>query len=188
MVSPLWLYTGLIALVGLERLFELRLSARNAQWAFARGGREAGREHYPVMAAFHASFLAACVAEPWLLDRPFVPALGFAALTVAALTQALRYWVIATLGPRWNTRVIVLPGWAPVTAGPYRFLKHPNYLAVVLELLALPLVHSAWLTALVFSLGNLALLRVRIRVEETALGEPYARAFGSTRAAADPDQ
>lgn len=180
MVSSLWLYTGLIALVGLERLVELRLSRRNAAWAFARGGKEHGQRHYRVMVVFHAGFLLACVAEPWMLARPFTAPWGWLALGMVALTQGLRYWVIATLGPRWNTRVIVVAGEAPVSGGPYRVLRHPNYLAVVLELAALPLVHGAWLTALVFSAGNALLLRVRVRVEEAALGEEYTKAFGLT--------
>lgn len=176
MVSPLWLHTALVALVGLERLFELRLSRRNAAWAIAQGGREVGQGHYPAMAAFHAAFLVACVAEPWLLHRPFLPAVGLPALACAAFAQGLRYWAVTTLGPRWNTRVIVLPGWPPVTDGPYRLMGHPNYLAVVVEIAALPLVHGAWLTALCFSLGNAVLLAVRIRVEERALREAFPRA------------
>ncbi len=91
--------------------------------------------------------------------------------------QALRYWAIATLGWRWNTRIVVVPGTAPVTAGPYRWVRHPNYVAVIAEMIALPLVHGAWLTALVFSVGNALLLRVRIRAEEQALGEPWQHAF-----------
>ena len=93
------------------------------------------------------------------------------------LAQALRYWAITTLGPRWNTRVIVLPGSAPVTGGPYRFVRHPNYVAVVAELFFLPLVHGAWWTALFFSLANAWLLTVRIRVEERALGDLWQRHF-----------
>ncbi|MEO1172759.1 MAG: isoprenylcysteine carboxylmethyltransferase family protein, partial [Myxococcota bacterium] len=85
------------------------------------------------------------------------------------LAQGLRYWVIGTLGPMWNVRVIVIPGAAVVTAGPYRWLRHPNYLAVVLEGICLPLVHGAWITALAFSAANAWLLRVRIRCEEQAL-------------------
>jgi methyltransferase len=177
MVSSLALYTVLIALVGLERLLELRLSKRNAAWAFARGGQEHGHGHYRFMTVFHTAFLVACVAEPWLLDRPFVSPWGFVALVLALAAQLLRYWAITTLGTRWNTRVIVLPDWEPVTGGPYRFFRHPNYAAVVLELAVLPLVHGAWVTALVFSVVNAALLRVRISVEERALGAKYASAF-----------
>src|SRR3954463_16406287 len=106
MVTSLALYTGLIALVGLERLLELRLSVKNAAWAFARGGKEYGLPHYRFMTVFHTAFLVACVAEPWLLSRPFVSPWGFIALGLALAAQALRYWAITTLGTRWNTRVI----------------------------------------------------------------------------------
>jgi methyltransferase len=129
------------------------------------------------MVVVHALFPIACAAEVLVLKRPFPGAPGLVALTVALGAQALRWWAIATLGWRWNTRVIVVPGAAPVTGGPYRFLRHPNYLAVVLEMLAVPLTHGAWLTALVFSALNAALLAVRIPAEERALGRPYAEAF-----------
>jgi len=178
MVSSLWLYTGLIALVGVERLVELRLSVRNAHWAFERGGVEYGKPHYRFMTVFHTAFLVSCVAEPWLLDRPFPMPWGFVALALSAAAMLLRYWAITTLGTRWNTRVIVLPEWEPVTGGPYKFFRHPNYVAVVLELLVLPLIHGAWLSSLVFTVGNAGLLFVRIRVEEAALGGKYAKAFG----------
>jgi methyltransferase len=98
---------------------------------------------------------------------------------VALLAQGLRWWAIATLGPRWSTRIVVLPGAPPVTDGPYRFLRHPNYLAVVLELAAVPLIGGALVTAAAASLGNAFLLAVRIRAEERALGPEWGRAFGS---------
>lgn len=177
MVTSVQLYLGLLALVALERGVELVVSARNARLARARGGVETGQGHYPVMAVFHALFLVACAGEVVLLGRPFPGALGWAALAAVLGAQALRYWAIATLGWRWNTRIVVLPGAAPVTAGPYRWVRHPNYLAVIAEMVALPLVHGAWLTALVFSLGNAWLLRVRVRAEEEALGEPWRHAF-----------
>ena len=187
MVSSLTLYTVLIALVGLERLLELRLSVKNAAWAFARGGVEYGKPHYRFMTVFHTAFLVCCVAEPWLLARPFVSPWGFVALGLALLAQGLRYWAITTLGPRWNTRVIVLPQVELVSGGPYRFMRHPNYAAVVLELMVLPLVHGAWLTALVFSVGNALLLRVRIDVEEQALGLKSPSPSGTQRAATDDE-
>ncbi len=163
-------YTLLIALTGLERLAELRLSLKNAAWARARGGVEHGRGHYPVMVLLHTGLLIGCVAEVWLLHRTFLPWLGVPALVLAVACQGLRWWCITSLGPRWNTRVIVVPGLAPVRdRGPYRFLRHPNYVVVVTEGLALPLVHSAWITAAVFTLLNALLLTVRIRVEERAL-------------------
>lgn len=170
-MSSLALYYGLLALTALERLAELRVSKRNAAWSFAQGGVERGREHYPVMVVLHTGFLVGCALEPWLLDRPFLPWLGLPMLALAAACQGLRWWVIRTLGPRWNTRVIIVPGLPRITGGPFRWLKHPNYLAVVLEGIALPLIHGAWLTALVFTVLNAALLAVRVRCEERALAE-----------------
>nr|AYM52950.1 isoprenylcysteine carboxyl methyltransferase (icmt) family [Jahnella sp. MSr9139] len=177
MVTSQSLYLVLLGLLAAERLYELRLSSRNAAWAFARGGVEAGQGHYPVMAAFHTLFLAACAAEVLLLQRAFPGAIGWAALAAAAGAQALRYWAVVTLGPRWNTRVIVVPHLPPVTGGPYRYLRHPNYVAVALEMVAVPLLHGAFVTAAVFSLGNALLLAARIRAEEAALGPAWSAAF-----------
>ena len=177
MVTSLGLYLAFLGLLGLERVVELLLSLRNARQARAAGAVEAGRGHYPVMVAFHTLFLLCCAAEAVLVPRSFPGALGWAALAVALASQGLRYWAVASLGVRWNTRVLVWPGLPPVTSGPYRFLRHPNYLAIVLEMAAVPMVYGAWVTAVVFSLGNLLLLRVRIRSEEDALGEAWAAAF-----------
>jgi len=170
MVTSASAYVGLVALVVCQRLAELRLSRGNAGKAFARGGVEYGRGHFPAMAVLHAAFLCSCVLEVALLRRPFPGTLGWIALGGFLLAQGLRYWAIASLGDRWNVRVIVVPGEAPVMRGPYRFLRHPNYLAVAVEMVALPLVHGAFLTAIVFSTLNAALLRLRIRTEELALG------------------
>ena len=177
MVTSVRLYLGLLALVALERGVELVLSSRNGRLARTRGAVETGQGHYPVMSVFHGAFLVACALEVVLLDRPFPGVVGWIAFAVVLAAQALRYWAVATLGWRWNTRIVVVPGAAPVTGGPYRFVRHPNYVAIIAEMLALPLVHGAWLTALVFSLGNAWLLRVRIRAEEQALGEPWKHAF-----------
>ena len=122
--------------------------------------------------------IPACPLEVWLLDRPFLPPLAAAAGLALALTMALRYWVIATLGDRWCTRVLVPPGEPRITGGPYRFLRHPNYLAVAVEVFALPLVHTAWLTAAVLGGANLAVLAVRIRAEDRALGAGAAARAG----------
>ena len=162
-------FTVLVALVGLERVAELVVSTRNAAWSFARGGVEYGRGHYPVMVALHSGFLVAMLVEAWLRRPDVPPVLAWSMLTLVLGSQALRWWCIGTLGRRWNTRVIVVPGLAPVTSGPYRFLRHPNYVAVVVEGVALPLVHSAWLTAILFTVANAVLLTVRIRVEDAAL-------------------
>lgn len=179
MVTSQALYLGFLVVLAAERIGELALSARNAKRAFARGAVEVGQAHYRVMAAFHTAFLFACAAEVMVADRPFPGALGWTALAAAVAAQALRYWAIATLGERWNTRVIVLPQSEPVTGGPYRWVRHPNYVAVVLELAVVPLIHGAWLTAIVFTAGNAAILFVRIRAEEAALGERYANAFAN---------
>jgi methyltransferase len=163
-------YLALIVATGVERIVELVISARNARAALARGGREYGLGHFPWMVALHTVLLAASFLEAWLLDRPFLPWLGWPMLVLVVLSQALRYWCIATLGPQWNTRVIVVPGARMVTRGPYRWLRHPNYVAVVVEGFALPLVHTSWVTAVVFTgLNAVLLLRFRIPIEERAL-------------------
>jgi methyltransferase len=164
------MYYLLILAVGFERLAELIVAKRNARWAFAHGGKEFGHDHYPVMVTLHTALLLGCLVEPWALHRPFIPWLGWPMLAVAVLSQVLRWWCITTLGPRWNTRVIVLPEAPLVQRGPYRWLHHPNYVAVVAEGFALPLVHTAWITAAVFTIANAILLSVRMRVENSALG------------------
>lgn len=164
------MYYLLVLAVAIERVAELVVSKRNAQWSFAHGAREFGQPHYPVMVVIHTGLLVGCILEPWALHRPFIGWLGWPMLAVVALSQGLRWWCIATLGRRWNTRVIVLPQAPLVREGPYRWLHHPNYVAVVAEGVALPLVHTAWLTAAIFTLANAALLRVRLRVENSALG------------------
>ncbi|OBI79881.1 isoprenylcysteine carboxyl methyltransferase family protein [Mycobacterium sp. 1245805.9] len=164
------MYYLLILAVGVERLAELVVAQRNAKWSFAQGGKEFGQSHYPVMVVLHTGLLLGCLIEPWALHRPFIPWLGWPMVAVLAASQGLRWWCIRTLGRRWNTRVIVLPYAPLVVRGPYRWLHHPNYVAVVAEGFALPLVHTAWLTAIVFTLANALLLRVRLRVENSALG------------------
>lgn len=170
-------YLVLLVLVVLERLAELLIARRNAERAFARGAVEVGQAHYRVMTVFHTLFLVSCAAEAVLLERTLHPLLSPVMIVLAVLAQALRYWCIRTLGDRWNTRIIVLPEVPPVVGGPYRFVRHPNYVAVIVEMFALPLVVGSVYTAVAFSLGNALLLRVRIRAEEAALGEHYRRAF-----------
>ena len=162
-------YILLVAAVAGERLVELVVARRNLIWSRAQGGVEVGFGHYPFMVALHTALLVGCVAEVWLLDRPFLPWLGWPMLAILVAAQALRWWCIATLGPRWNTRVIVIPGAPRIKGGPYRFFSHPNYVAVVAEGIALPLLHSAWITACVFTVLNAALLTARIRTENAAL-------------------
>jgi methyltransferase len=173
--SAMW-FTVLVLLVGVERLAELVVSQRNAAWAFGRGGVESGRRHYAAMVLLHTGLLVGAAAEVWLADRQFVPALGAPMFAAVLAAQALRWWCIATLGRQWNTRVIVVPGLPLVGSGPYRWFRHPNYVAVVVEGVALPLVHTAWVTALVFTVANAVLLAVRVRVEDAALDRSAAHA------------
>jgi methyltransferase len=139
----------------------------------ARGGREYGQRHFPWMVALHTGLLLACIAEVVLLGRPFIPVLGWPMLLVALACQAGRYWVIRSLGHQWNTRVIVVPGAERVRArGLYRVMTHPNYVIVAIEGVALPLVHTAWITAIAFTVLNaVLLLGFRIPTEDKALRE-----------------
>ncbi len=167
------LYVAFVVATGAERIIELFISKRNATLALEQGGREYGQRHFPWMVALHTALLLACIAEVVLLDRPFIPLLGWPMLVIAVLCQAGRYWVISSLGSQWNTRVIVVPGAKRVTSrGLYRFLTHPNYVIVAIEGIALPLVHTAWLTAIVFTVLNaVLLLGFRIPTENRALRE-----------------
>jgi len=165
-------YVLLILAVAVERLAELAVSRRNLAWARMRGGREYGFGHYPFMVVLHIGLLVACLVEA--AHRPFVPALGASMLVVVVLAQMLRWWCITTLGPRWNTRIIVIPRLPLVEAGPYRWMRHPNYVAVVAEGIALPLVHTGWITAAGFTMANALLLRVRIASENAALAHALA--------------
>ena len=171
-------YVLLIVAVATERLVELVVSKRNLEWALRHGGREHGFRHYPFMVFLHTGLLVACVIEA--AHRPFIPALGWSMIAVVVLAQALRWWCITVLGPRWNTRIVVVPGLPLIDRGPYRWMHHPNYVAVVLEGIALPLVHTAWITALVFTVVNAGLLRVRISSENAALAQALAETPSSS--------
>ncbi|WP_413771163.1 isoprenylcysteine carboxyl methyltransferase family protein [Lichenihabitans sp. PAMC28606] len=158
---------GLLAFVTIERIVELGLARHNTRALLARGAREAASGHYVFIVAFHAAWLAGLWILAW--DRPV--SLGW--LAVFACLQALRVWTLMTLGRRWTTRIIVLPGAPLVASGPYRLLSHPNYAVVVGEVAALPLALGLPIFALVSSLLNALLLVVRIRAESRALaGSP----------------
>ncbi|MBV9557307.1 MAG: hypothetical protein JO254_09515 [Pseudolabrys sp.] len=155
--------TWLVAFLIVQRLAELVLAQRNTSRLIAQGGVEFGRPHYLLMVALHASWLAALIAAGHA--RPINPIW----LAVFIALQAGRVWVIASLGPRWTTRIIVLPGAAPIAAGPYRFVRHPNYIIVALEIAVVPLALGLPGLAVIFSLANAAMLYVRIKVENEAL-------------------
>lgn len=162
-------FTVLVAIVAVERVIELVVSKRNLQWSRAHGGAEFGHSHYPYMVALHVFLLVGCLVEVWVWQRPLIPALSWTMLALVVASQALRWWCIVTLGPRWNTLVVVVPGMPRVTGGPYRWLAHPNYVAVVIEGIALPMVGFAWMTAVIFTVLNIPLLVTRLRVENEAL-------------------
>lgn len=153
----------LLALLTAERLGEVIIAARNTHALIAQGAQEAGASHYPWMVTMHAAWL---VGLWWL--APGQP-VNWILVAVAVVLQAGRYWVIATLGGRWTTRIIVLPGIPPVAGGPYRFVRHPNYVIVVLEIALVPLTFGLWQMALIFTALNAAMLTVRIRAENRAL-------------------
>jgi methyltransferase len=169
------LFLGFVAALGVQRLFELRLSRRNEQRMRQRGGREHSPETYRWIVALHAAWFAAMLLEVFAGRRKFNPRLAAPAFGVFAAGQALRWTAIRTLGWRWSTRVMTVPGEARVQDGIYRYIRHPNYLGVELELLAAPLLHSAYLTSAVFGVTNILLLRDRIHREELALEEEVSR-------------
>lgn len=173
MVTPV-AYLFLVALMAMQRLLELVVSRHHELSLRAKGAIEHGRAHYPAMVALHVAFLIACPIEVWTMRRPFHLWLGVPMVVLLGLAQAVRYWSITTLGERWTVRVFELPGAALVERGPYRLMRHPNYLAVIVEIVALPMAHTAWLTAIVFSVLNAFMLTVRIRSEERALGRRAA--------------
>lgn len=168
---------ALVVAVALERVAELLVARRNVRRLLAAGAVEAGRGHYPAMVGFHAALLVACAAEPALRPGPWPAPVAIPAAVAVLLAEGLRWWAVASLGGRWTTRVLVLPGAPPVRAGPYRWLRHPNYLAVIVEVAALPLAAGAWRTAVVATLVNAILLTVRIRVEERAMGRAWESEF-----------
>lgn len=165
------LFAGFLAALGVQRLFELRLSKRNERRMRLRGGQEHAPETYRWIVMLHAAWFVAMLLEVFAGGRTFRPRLAALALGLFAAGQALRLTAIRTLGWRWSTRVMTVPGTAPEQRGIYRYIRHPNYLGVELEVLSVPLVHSAYITSAIFGLANALLLRDRIRREEQALEE-----------------
>jgi methyltransferase len=166
------LFIGLILATGAERIYELVVSTRNAKLAFKSGGIEYGHGHLPFMIALHTGLLAGAIIEVIFFDRQFLGSPGWIFLAIAIGCQSARYWFIWALGSQWNTRVIVIPGAQLVRKGPYSlpWLRHPNYWVVAIEGIALPMVHSAWITATIFTALNAALLLgFRIPTENKAL-------------------
>ncbi len=162
------MFTVLMILLVAQRLSELVISRRNQKWALSRGGIEAAGAQYPVVVALHVLFFVSLVAEHCLLPRDWNAMWPFW-LGLLILSQLLRAWSMLALGRFWSTRIIVIPGERPVLEGPYRFIRHPNYVAVAIEVLAIPILCGAYITAAVFSVLNAFVLWWRIREEEHAL-------------------
>lgn len=162
-------YIVLVLAVAVQRLAEVRISRRHVRALKAKGAVEHAAHQMPVMVALHAMWLVACLLEPLVWSRPIVPVVSAVAVAMLLAGQMLRWWARRTLGSRWTVPIITLPGVPRVTTGPFRYLNHPNYLGVVIEIAALPLVHSAYVTAGVFTLANALLLIWRIAAEERAL-------------------
>jgi methyltransferase len=168
---------AIVGLVALQRLAEVIYAERNTRALFRRGAVEAGRSHYPLIVAVHIAWLAAIVA---MLPDPVE--IRWWLLAAFAVLQGLRLWVLASLGPYWTTRIVTLPGAPLVRSGPYRFMRHPNYAVVAGEIAILPLVFGeVWIAAL-FTLLNAAVLRLRIREENTTLRERRAAGSGTKAA------
>ncbi|MFV8752105.1 isoprenylcysteine carboxyl methyltransferase family protein [Nannocystaceae bacterium ST9] len=164
-------FAGLIGIVLIQRITELRLAKRNEAWARSSGARELGAGHYPLFFLLHGGWGIGWITEaalrgPTLSQHWWAWASGF------VLAEVLRYWAIATLGRRWNTRILVIDGLPAIRTGPYRFVAHPNYLAVAIELACIPMVFGGWITALIASVLNAALLLgVRIPAEQRAVAD-----------------
>jgi methyltransferase len=162
------LYVALLALVAAGRLIELRHSRRNQQQLLAAGGQKSAEPGYVWMVALHTCMLAGCALEVVLLHRSWIPAVGILSLILFLAANATRWWVIRTLGPRWNVQV-VSASLGVVAEGPYKWVRHPNYSAVFVEMLALPLIHSAWIVATAGALAHVWVLRNRVKLEESVM-------------------
>lgn len=170
-------FTGLVVAVGLFRVIELGISQRRRRGLRARGAAPVPEKNFLAMVLLHAGILCGSIAEAWVAARPVIPWLAAFALALVFGASVLRWWVIATLGPHWNVRIMASLSLGVVTGGPYRFVRHPNYVAVFVELLALPLVHGAYLTAVLGAAAHVWVLAQRIRAEEEILlADPIYRA------------
>jgi methyltransferase len=179
MLTTKVIFLGIITSILLQRVLEMRLSQGNEARIIAQGGREHAPEHFWVMKLLHASWIFAMGIEVFWLDRPFIPGLAVVGFIGLLVGQSLRYAAILTLGNRWTVRVMTLPNAPAVNQGIYRYVRHPNYLGVILEIAAVPLIHTAYITSIFFTLANALLLLTRIRSEERALSEEnnYSQVF-----------
>jgi methyltransferase len=168
-VSYIQAFTILIILVAIERVVELLVSKRNLAWSKDHGGIEFSFGHYPFMVSLHSSLLIGSLVEIYISKPKLIPVLAWTMFGLVMASQILRWWCVTTLGKRWNTRIVIVPNLARVISGPYKYLNHPNYVAVVIEGFALPMVGFSWITATIFTTLNIPLMIVRIRAENQAL-------------------
>lgn len=176
------LFWGFMSFVILQRLTELLIARKNEEHMRQKGAVEFGREHYPWVVLLHTGFLLSVILEVLIFEREpavFLPIL----LVCFMITQIIRIWTILSLGPYWNTKVLVLPGASVVKKGPYKFIKHPNYLVVAIEIFIIPLMFNAWFSALIFSILNIYMMTIRIPLEENALTTAtyYGKEFKNCR-------
>jgi len=163
------LFLALLVAVAAMRIFELRISKKHQREITARGGAKAKDPVFPCMAMFHTLVLIGAAAEVVFLHRPFIPALAFPMLVVFIAANLVRWWVIRTLGEHWNVQVMDSTKLGVITSGPFRYVRHPNYAAVFIEMIALPLIHTAWITASVGAVVHVVVLIFRLSAEERVL-------------------
>jgi methyltransferase len=173
-------YIALLVVVGIGRLAELGVSRRNQRKLEQQGVRKIPEAHFRWMVILHGAVLVCAGAEVLFLHRPLIPALAIPMLVLFVLANLLRWWVIRTLAGHWNVEVMESSRVGVVSSGPYRWVRHPNYVAVVLEIFSLPMIHTAWITAIAGTLGDLEILRRRIKVEDGFLmsNPDYRAAMG----------
>ncbi len=162
------MFAAFISLLITQRIVELIFAERNRRWSLAQGGRESGTAQYRVIVAIHTLFFVSLTLEWLYLSAGWNRAWPLWLVLLLA-AECIRFWAILSLGRRWNTRIIVVPGMKPVMAGPYRYIRHPNYLAVAIELLSVPVLCGAYFTAAAFSAANVLILMHRIPMEERAM-------------------
>ncbi len=159
-------YIALLVIVGAGRLAELGISRRNQRQLEKQGVRKIPEAHFRWMVILHGAVIVCAGVEVLLLHRPLIPALAIPMFVLFVLSNFLRWWVIGTLAGHWNVEVMESSRVGVVSSGPYRWVRHPNYVAVVVEIFSLPMIHTAWITAIAGTLGDLEILRRRIKVED----------------------
>ena len=181
MELSVYLFLGLLLAVAALRIFELNVSKRHQRQMTSRGAAKINDPYFRWMAMFHTLVLVGAAAEVVILHRPLIPALAIPMLALFAAANIVRWWVIRTLGEHWNVQVVDSTGLGFVTSGPFRYVRHPNYAAVFVEMIALPLIHTAWITALAGAVAHVVVLSLRLSVEDPVLlaNPDYAAAMGS---------